>query len=298
MAIIFLPVLLVAPLRACAAVSMHSQQALASSLVQRTALAGQEPGSAEVLQSEIDSLGFIHEPDSMWLERKQVHLDQMRKEAAHRHDCDSCSRGAEWFQIHYEPSFHCELEQRVGMMGDGGKWVCDLSAIARRVESGDRCLVYSVGSNGDFSFEEAVLNQISPMCEVHTFDPMAAGVWTPPANVTYHSIALGQELPAKTLSQIVQELGHSGRKIDLFKIDCEGCEWDTYQAWLGSGVDIRQILVEMHWRQNPQAAHEMFEFLRKHGYVVFNKEPNTLGCGGECIEYAFLKMKPEFSSSI
>lgn len=289
MLLMSLPLFLQALLPACAAVKIAPEEASARSLVQMVAASSQMPGVAELLQSEVDSLGFIREPDNMWLERKQVHLAQMRNEAAHRHDCDTCSRGAEWFQVHYEPSFHCELEQRIGMMGDGGKWVCDPSTIARRAGSGDPCLVYSVGSNGDFSFEEAVLSQISSSCEVHTFDPMAAGVWTPPAHVTYHSVALGQEPPAKPLSQIVQELGHAGRRIDLFKIDCEGCEWSTYEGWLGSGVDIRQILVEMHWRNNPQVVHKMFEFLGKHGYVVFNKEPNTLGCGGECIEYAFLK---------
>jgi hypothetical protein len=30
------------------------------------------------------------------------------------------------------------------------------------------CLVYSVGSNNDFSFEEAVLDKIGHHCEIHT----------------------------------------------------------------------------------------------------------------------------------
>mmetsp|Transcript_105241 Transcript_105241/g.329145 ORF Transcript_105241/g.329145 Transcript_105241/m.329145 type:complete len:103 (+) Transcript_105241:725-1033(+) len=100
------------------------------------------------------------------------------------------------------------------------------------------------------------------------------------------------------MSQLVGELGHAGRRIDIFKIDCEGCEWQTFKSWLDGDVDIRQILVEMHWRNgNVQTVHELFDFLFAHGYVVFHKEPNTLGCAGECIEYAFLKLDPAFSSA-
>mmetsp|Transcript_17632 Transcript_17632/g.55830 ORF Transcript_17632/g.55830 Transcript_17632/m.55830 type:complete len:101 (-) Transcript_17632:18-320(-) len=99
------------------------------------------------------------------------------------------------------------------------------------------------------------------------------------------------------MSQLVGELGHAGRRIDIFKIDCEGCEWETYESWLTSGVDIRQILVEMHWKHQTQVVHQVFEFLFARGYVVFHKEPNTFGCKGECIEYAFLKLHPAFNSA-
>ncbi len=32
--------------------------------------------------------------------------------------------GREYFQSHWEPSWNCELEERIGNFGDGGKWVC------------------------------------------------------------------------------------------------------------------------------------------------------------------------------
>jgi len=257
----------------------------------------------DTLLSRRDSLGFIAENGKSWSKRKQIHREQMERELSNT--LDSCPEnrcdgwGHVWFQEHYEPSFHCEFEERIGQTGDGGKWVCDPSQIRKAVKSGkEKCLVYSVGSNGDFSFEESVLSQISKDCEVHTFDPEKAGTWTVPDGVQYHSVALGTSDAAKPLSQIVKELGHVGRKIDLFKIDCEGCEWDTFKSWFGSGVDIRQILVELHWRAHPEVAHEFFRFLFQQGYVIFNKEPNTLGCQGECIEYAFLKMAPSFSHDI
>ena len=71
-----------------------------------------------------------------------------------------------WYQAHYEPDFVCSGERRIGKLGDGGKWVGD----PRRITKQDTCLLYSVGSNGDFSFEEAVKAAIGPHCEIHTFD--------------------------------------------------------------------------------------------------------------------------------
>merc|ERR1740127_210012 len=103
----------------------------------------------------------------------------------------------------------------------------------------------------------------------------------------YHAYPLGVEgqtingVKAKPLSAIVKELGHTGRRIDLLKVDCEGCEWDTYGDWMSSGLDIRQILVELHWIGNATRAQQFYKALGSKGYVAFSKEPITLGCGGD-----------------
>lgn len=69
-----------------------------------------------------------------------------------------------FYQNHYEPEFVCLHERRVGRLGDGGKWICD----PHRITNQDDCLVYSVGSNNDFSFEQSVLDEIGQHCEIHT----------------------------------------------------------------------------------------------------------------------------------
>ena len=92
--------------------------------------------------------------------------------------------------------------------------------------------------------------------------------------------------------QCIMQVGHTGRTIDIFKIDCEGCEYDTVRHWFGAGVDIRQVLVELHWKSEEKAK-DFHSFMESMGYVIFHKEPNTLS-GGECIEYAYIKLSEHF----
>jgi hypothetical protein len=213
-----------------------------------------------------------------------------------------CSAETFW-QTHYEPSFSCEFARRIGNAGEGGKWVCDPYKLVDKVKAGKGCLVYSVGSNGQYDFEESVHESISPGCEIHTIDMndwQHYGGEAPPEYVHYHKYKVGVPPTGTLLSTIVQELRHAHKVIDLFKIDCEGCEWDTFRGWFGQDVHIQQVLVELHGTGSTNDgpnAHDFFNFLFDQGYVVFNKEPNTLGCRGSCIEYAFLKLSPEFSRS-
>lgn len=212
-----------------------------------------------------------------------------------------------WLQDNWEPNFTCLHERRVGRWGDGGKWVCDPHRIARRAEhSHQPCLVYSVGSNNDFSFEEAVLRDVSPTCEIHTFDPTIGDHPSNlPANgkISFHPWGLAQADSGdfKTMATIRTELGHVHRQVDILKIDCEGCEWDTYKSWFDN-VDVppRQILIELHKGtegSSPVMAMEFMRHLKDRGYVIFHKEPNTLGCLGSCIEYAFVRVDAFDSSS-
>ena len=150
-----------------------------------------------------------------------------------------------WFQNHYEPEFICSLERRIGRLGDGGKWVCNPHVIS----SQPKCLVYSVGSNGDASFEAAILQDVSDKCEIHVFDfgSYAASVKQQTKhspNVYYHEWGISDFTGGvfKTLQDTVQELGHVGRTIDIFKIDCEGCELDTFSSWFQADVTLKQIL--------------------------------------------------------
>jgi len=208
-----------------------------------------------------------------------------------------------FYQSHYEMDFVCPLERRIGKQGDGGKWICDPHRIAKQPS----CLVYSVGSNNDFSFEQAVHRNISPNCEIHTFDfgDYAQGAELAGGNIQYHRVGVGIDNPPrfKSILTLVKELGHENRVIDIFKIDCEGCEWATAKHWFdieadGSiNVTLRQIQVELH-SSDVQKTPQFFDIMYEHDYVITHREPNTAYPQGNAIEYSFLKLAPEFSKDI
>ena len=207
-----------------------------------------------------------------------------------------------WYQNNVEPSVTCTEEKRIGVLGDGGKWICNPWAIA----ANDRdCLVYSIGSNNHFDFEQAVFEEVSSDCEIHVFDHTVNTLQLlskvrKPWNVYFHHYGLAAvtEGKMKSLSDIVQTLGHVGRTIDVFKVDCEGCEWSTYKSWFQARVWISQILIEVHQGTNssiiPQSptAKQFFTRMHEEGFRIFHKEPNTQYSGLEdlCVEFAFVRL--------
>jgi hypothetical protein len=264
---------------------------------------GKEPASPKTKLSQYpkDTFSRAHiESDGFFTD---MHESDWKKLTERVKDTPKCTRQCEaeeahrWYQNNWEPSFTCQHERRVGRWGDGGKWICDPHRVATKVDGS--CLIYSIGSRNDFSFEEGVLHDISTACEIHTFDPT---VGDHPShipqhgNVHFHPWGLSNvdNGSYKTLPQIVKDLGHTSREIDILKIDCEGCEWTTFNSWFESGVSIRQILIELHGGTkggtDPVPAMAFMDYLQEHGYIIFHKEPNTLGCKGSCIEYSFIRL--------
>ena len=229
------------------------------------------------------SYGFLEYSDSQWGKMVSVHRAQSQRQHG-----NTATDGKTFFQYNWEPTLSCAFEQRIGRKGDGGKWVCD----AYKIAEADECNVVSIGSNNDWSFEEAV-HQLNPRCKIFTFDHTVEGVGCP-SYVTFHKIGIGDRDsgPFLTVGSALRKVGLENKMIDLFKIDCEGCEKRIFPGLLKPF--LRQILIEVHsanWGVNG-----FFEAMTEAGYVIFHKEPNTWGSGGECAEYSFLKMDPGFAA--
>jgi hypothetical protein len=184
-------------------------------------------------------------------------------------------------------------------LGDGGKWICD----PHRLANASDCLVYSVGSNGDFSFEKAVKAAIGQHCEIHTFDMADYSNGAQRVGSIYHRWGIdgtahkdGRGQIYKTLKQTVEELGHVNRTIDVYKIDCEGCELTSQASWFEAPVTLRQILVEVHDKRGsipvPQVP-DFYKNMYRNNYVIFHKEPSIQFNPG-CMEYGFLKLHRTF----
>jgi hypothetical protein len=212
----------------------------------------------------------------------------------------------------FEPEAVCLTEERFGgtsdekyvAYGDGPKFVCAVDYLRDSYKHRtEKCLVYSVGSNNNIMFEKAVKNHIG--CEIHTFDPTLKDPFVGNDYSTFHPWGLGKEgakvqlkkpdvtFVTKSVTSIVKKLGHEGRKIDIFKIDCEGCEFDAmppvFQAMAKGRLQIDQLLIEMHAYVSYDEMTDFFALADKAGFRITHKERNGWGCGGSgCVEYALV----------
>ena len=170
-----------------------------------------------------------------------------------------------------------------GNYDDDSKFICGLESPVFQQEG---CIIYSIGSNNQFGFEEALLNQTK--CDIHTFD--CTGPITrfnqKPKNPRshFHHICLSHEyVPAPpscqkprdicgemmTLSQLQAKLNHTS--LALLKMDVEGYEIPMFKSWWVGNETAKmpaQIVVEIHY-----ATYRNFAAKIKHNYMnVYNPD--------------------------
>ena len=193
--------------------------------------------------------------------------------------------GRTFFQRNWEPSIRCIADRRMGVPGDGGKWVCDPNCLLVH----NNCNILSVGSANDFTFEDSFK---SYGCAVHTFDHTVREP-KPPIGVTFHPYGAASQSHGefRSLSEMAA-VSNMNETIDILKIDCEGCEFDIFldektQHFLK--LHVKQVLVEVHFSTRLQTEALAQAFLDS-GFRVFSKEPNIQYSDGNCVEYGLLNI--------
>lgn len=194
------------------------------------------------------------------------------------------------------PSFDCQhYVERIGRMGDGGKWICGMDVIAEKASS----VIYSFGVNDDSSFEAALLER-APRAQVYGYD-FSVDSWGPQiednpelrSRAHFHKWAVGGKdahgpdydpnFQVYTLHTLMKLNGHTW--IDILKIDVESAEFDilrgfcSYYMEHGLPLPFGQLQVEIHaYDSNMSFATflEWFELLESAGLRPFHAEPNLL----------------------
>ncbi|KAG8936113.1 hypothetical protein FRC03_011172 [Tulasnella sp. 419] len=217
----------------------------------------------------------------------------------------------------FTPAFNCPHEvKRIGLLGDGGKWVCGLSKIARKKD----CVIYSFGINDESSFEAALLEK-TEHCQVYGYD-FSVRDFGPEirdfAKLRRRSHFKPWGLQGKddpdgnppmySLQSLMKLNGHTF--IDLLKIDIEGYEFPALraimEAYKGKPLPFGQLQLEIHADRQPGVTDDKKRFseflkwweeLEDAGLRPFWTEPNlvfvniNLGTPPALAEYSFINIR-------
>lgn len=201
------------------------------------------------------------------------------------------------------PTFFCPFDlERVGKLGDGGKWVCGMSHLEAqsRGPSSDAnpettVVVYSFSVERDSSFEAALLTRLN--AEIWGLDYSVDG-WAdevpPSSRVHFTKAAISattdkqQSPPKLAVHDIMKDIGH--QFIHVMKMDIEGAEFEALAALI-NGVEkagkkvlpVGQLLLELHLISRDgipstvDALMKWFERLEEFGMRPAYNEHNWIG---------------------
>lgn len=193
-------------------------------------------------------------------------------------------------EIYLVPVYPCPLERRLGAWGDGGKWLCEAHG-----KFPPSTIVYSIGSRAQTDFEEAIFKRYG--LKAFTFDPslnakQMAFVKSRPF-INFFPVGLGSPPPKNKDWKMVSFEGllalNKHSYVDIFKLDCEGCEYEIVskiaEKYTRERPPFGQLLMEIHGLSSIEKAVKLLTTLETLGYRMFHSEPNARYARGYEVAY-------------
>ena len=198
---------------------------------------------------------------------------------------------------------------RYGTVRDSSKLLCGLEKLTEE----DNCIIYSLGSNNDFDFEQALSNRTS--CHMYTFDCTSKPPQKEIPRVHFGKICVGDrsqlhayiyphseqkvddvlipESLFESFHQLVSNNLHT--TVHVLKMDIESGEYSVFADVLQSGMNLNlpyQISFESHWWQRDiyhAILHQkLFSQLWKSGYRFMQHEFNQ--GDHSCVEWTLMRV--------
>ncbi|ELT97936.1 hypothetical protein CAPTEDRAFT_198457 [Capitella teleta] len=176
----------------------------------------------------------------------------------------------------------CLKAKRLGSKADGGWYVCLAAPYAPK----PGCLVYSIGINIDWSFDDQIASEMG--CTVKSFDPtVKVDQLKHGPDVHMYEIGLGgvDEVNSMgwkmhTLPTLMKVMGDSEKILDYFKIDIEWSEYKSFKTIFKSDImsRIKQIGIEIHYQNEIRGffhlAWQLVTDIESHGFRVWAVDHN------------------------
>ena len=222
-----------------------------------------------------------------------------------------------------QPVFECPLDlvktRGVRLRWDGGKWMCGLSFLGRTRP----CVVYSIGSNFDDTFESDVQRLVRTAragtgCDVEIYDPTLEDKKYGSTKIkafreklakertgSLHLIGLSGDaalkgragkLPMLSLPQMLASNNHTC--VDVLKIDVDGAESSTLRDTDWSSMCIGMLLLEHHGKNIQKMTGKAYTIghalanvrrLEQAGLLLYSQEVVCPYCDG-ATELAFVNV--------
>lgn len=186
------------------------------------------------------------------------------------------------------PEVFCANLVRVGLVADGGKYICNIDRIPK-----GNCSIYSLGINGDISFDVDVQNFSNKTCRIYGYDKNDQLFIMPQYERINGKIEILKIAKSTNPSLGEYSLGdllkrNNDSTAEILKIDVEGAEYEALIPFL-QRHRVCQLLIEIHW---PKHKHlQLVQQIASLNYALFSLEPNPF-CDdiNPCCEYSFIHL--------